>query len=642
MNFGKTVFASLLGSTISLLIVVPLVIFIVVSMAVAAIGGLVSGFEDGKNMTKIESNSILHLQLDQPIVERTNDSDFNINFNTLEPENSIGLTELLGSIEQAASDEDIEGVFLDLNGVMAMPSTMQDIRASLEEFRSSGKWIIAYAEGYTQNAYYLASVADEVYLYPEGDMQFYGLFTELAFFKKMLDDIGVDVQVVRGPDNKYKSAVEGFTREQMSDESREQISAYLTDIWGQMTAEIAASRSVDVAKLNTIADSLMVRKAQNAVDLKLIDGLKYGDEINDLLLERSGLAAEAADANTDDETEDSAEEEDPLDFLDDDNESPRLVSLGDYARTLGKRGKDKDEDKEDDVDPWDKDQVAVVYAVGAIESGKGDDATIGSERLVKALRKARLDDDVKAVVMRVNSPGGSALASDVIWRETELIKEAGKPFVVSFGDVAASGGYYISAAADKIYANENTITGSIGVFGLIPNMQELFEENIGITFDRVSTNNHAGILSATRPLDETEREWLDVMITEVYDEFLERVAEGRGMSVAEVDSIAQGRVWSGTDAREIGLIDEFGDLQDAIEAAAAMAEIENYEIKELPKMLDPLEELMKEFGAQATVENYITEAGLDHRHAAYLLQLHAMLESREVVQARLPYSIVVE
>lgn len=643
MNFGRTVFASMLGSALSFLIVGLLLIFIVAAMVAAAVGGFVSGIEDGKGVANIESNSVLHLELDRPILERTSNSNLNFNFNTFEPENNISLVELLASIEKAADDEDIEGIFLDLSSVAAMPSTMQDIRTSLKEFKDAGKWIVAYAEGYTQNGYYLASVADEVFLYPEGEMQFYGLYTEIAFFKKMLDNIGVDMQVVRGPDNKYKSAVEGFTREQMSPESREQINAYLTDIWGKMTGDIAESRNLEVTMLNTIADSLMVRKAQDAVDLRLIDGLKYGDEMNDLLLERSGLAAEAADADQDGEAnEEKVKKDDPLDFLDEDNDLPRLVSLNDYASTLGKDDDEKEDDDKDDKAPWDEEQIAVVYAVGAIESGNGDDATIGSERLVKALRKARLDEDVKAVVMRVNSPGGSALASDVIWRETQLIKEAGKPFIVSFGDVAASGGYYIAAAADKIYANENTITGSIGVFGLIPNMEELFEEHIGITFDQVTTNNHAGILSAVRPLDGTEREWLDVMINEVYNEFLERVAEGRGMSVAEVDSIAQGRVWSGTDAMEVGLVDAFGDLQNAIDAAAEMAELEDYEIRELPKMLDPFEELMKEFGAEATLESYITESGLDYRHAEYLMQLHAMLESEDRLQARLPYSIVVE
>jgi protease-4 len=642
MNFGKTVFASMLGSALSFLAVGLLLIVIVSVMVTAAITGALSGLEGGKPVTDVKENSVLHLELNDPIVERTSDQQFKINFNTFEPEKSIGLDDLLEDIDKAARDERIEGIFLDLSAVMASPSTMQDIREELVEFKESGKWIVAYSESYSQGAYYLASTADEVYLYPEGMLEFYGLYTELAYFGNMFDRLGVNVQVVRGPDNKYKSAVETFTMEKMSDKNREQVSAYLNDIWSHWTAHIAESRGMSEAQLNNIADNLLIRKAEDGIALGLIDGVKYRDEITSLLRERSGLTE-------DESTEESEEEEkkSKLDFLEeDDSHSARLVSLADY-RTA--KVEDDDSDAEDDAeasddakDPWDKDQVAVVYAVGAIESGEGDDMTIGSDRIARALRDARLDEDVKAVVLRVNSPGGSALASDVIWRETKLIKEAGKPFVVSMGDVAASGGYYIAAAADKIFANENTITGSIGVFGIIPDLSTMLDEKVGITFDRVSTNEHAGILSSTRPMGEDTKAWLDTMITDVYDEFLMRVAEGRGMTTADVDSIAQGRVWSGTAAKRVGLIDEFGNLEDAINAAVDMAAIEDYEIRELPEMKDPFKEFMKEFGAEAQLLQLVEETGIDPRHGRSFLEMKQMLESKERVQTRLPFSIVIE
>ncbi|MCH2199280.1 MAG: signal peptide peptidase SppA [Flavobacteriales bacterium] len=627
MTFGKTVFASLVGSALSFLAVGLLLIFIVTAMIGAAISGAMQDIEGGKSVS-VKDQSVLHIELNDPIVERGNDKDFKLNLNTFEPEVSLGLNHILEDIDAAAGDDRIEGIFLDLSGVMGAPSTLQDVRQAIVKFKESGKWVVSYGEGYTQSAYYIASAADEVYLYPEGQMEFFGLYTELMFFKNMLDKLEIDVQIVRGPGNKYKSAVETFMLDEMSEPNREQVEAFLGDIWNQMVIEMGASRNLSSDQLNTLADNLEIGLAEEAVSNGLIDGLKYRDEIIDMLLERSGRAIE-------EEEKEEGEEEKKRKWDFSDDGEVRFVTLQDYHFAGGKTDFTEVEEPSDD-------EVAVVYAVGQIESGEGDDQTIGSDRIARALHDARLDDDVKAVVLRVNSPGGSALASDVIWRETQLIKEAGKPFVVSMGDLAASGGYYIAAGADKIYANENTITGSIGVFGIIPNMEKMFENKIGITFDRVSTNGHAGILSATRPLAEDEKEWIDEMIVDVYDEFLQRVAEGRGMTTAEVDSIAQGRVWSGTAAKKIGLVDEFGDLEDAIAEAAAMAEIENYEVKDLPRMVDPFEELLKEFGATAQMNAFIEETGVDAVYIDQMMQVKNMATGEEMIQAHMPYFFVIK
>lgn len=628
MNFGKTFFASMLGSAVSFAVVGFVLIFVFIGMLVGSVTGLFGNVESGPTK-KVSDKSVLHVQLKDPIIERGNENEFQIDFATFEPKIQLGLNHILRDIEKASKDDRIEGMFLDLSSVAASPSTLQDVREELTEFRESGKWILAYAENYSQSAYYLASAADEVYLYPEGGLEFYGLYTEILFFKRMLDKIGVDVQVVRGPNNKYKSAVEAFMLEEMSPENREQIETFLHDIWGTMTEQIAESRQLTPALLNTYADSLSVRLAEDAEDLNLVDGLRYRDEIMQRLHQRVHADSESISAEGDESLEDA-------DLFPDDEEDVTLVTLQDYHKASGRPKLDHEQGK-----ILDGGRVAVVYAVGQIEGGEGDDQTIGSDRIARALREARKDENVKAIVLRVNSPGGSALASDVIWRETELIKEAGKPFIVSMGDLAASGGYYIAAGADKIFANENTITGSIGVFGLIPNLERMLEDKIGLTVDRASTNTNAGILSTTQPLSEQQRAWLDEMITDVYDEFLQRVADGRGMSVEQVDQIAQGRVWSGTAAKEIGLIDEFGDLEDAIAEAAAMAELDDFRLRELPEQKDPFQEIMKSFGAEAKLQALIEESGVDPALAQHLTQVKNMVEGDEFVHMQMPFFFVI-
>ncbi|MFT6279794.1 MAG: protease-4, partial [Flavobacteriales bacterium] len=565
VSFGKIFGASFLASILAY-IVLSLILMLIFFGIIGSLA--VSGEGDE---TKVFDSTVLHITFDDPIIERGNDKEFDIDFATFEPKKRLGLNDILANIERASTDERIEGIFLDLAGISASPSTLQEIRDALVEFQASEKWIVAFSEGYSQATYFIASAADEVYLYPTGDLQFSGLYTELSFFKGMLDRLGVDVTIVRGPDNKYKSAVEPFMYDKMSASNREQMEVLLGEIWGEMLSDISASRSVSVAELNEIADNLAIRSADDAVDYKLVDAKKYRDEVIALLEAKVGVEA---DADSDDETEEKKS--------DVNKKKLRFVQLDKYAKA--KVSSDK---------PFvmGADKVAVIYAVGAIESGEGDDQTIGSTRIAKALREARKDDKVKAVVLRVNSPGGSALASDVIWRETQLIKEAGKPLVVSMGDLAASGGYYISAGADYIYATPTTITGSIGVFGMIPNAERMFNEKLGITFDRVHTNEHPGVLTTTRALDEVEFEAINEQVSDIYYDFIGLVAEGRGMEVNEVDSIAQGRVWTGVHAKEIGLVDGMGSLSDAIDKAAELAELTDYRVKSLPEIEDPFQKL---------------------------------------------------
>lgn len=606
-SFWKNVLSSFLGSGLAMIIVSVVLVLITFGI----IGGLIASVEGDGKSTKVEAKTVLHLELDAPIIERGNENEFNFDFSTFQPINSIGLNHLLENIEKAKNDERIEGIYLNLSGILAAPSSIEDIHEALVDFKTSGKWMIAYGEGFTQGAYYLSSVADEIYLYPEGGMEWKGLFTELAFFKQMLEKLDVEVQIIRGKNNKFKSAVEPFMYDHMSDENRAQTEKFLNTIWNDWVTDVAESRGMTVDALNSIADSLSAFNPTKAVELGLIDGLKYPDEITSLI--KSKLALEEDD-------------------------EPKFVTLAEYKSAKVKKTDDskEEDDDSDDKPSWKKDKIAVVYAVGGIESGEGDDETIGSDRIAKALRDAREDENVKAVVLRVNSPGGSALASDVIWRETRLIKEAGKPFVVSMGDVAASGGYYIACDADKIYANETTITGSIGVFGIVPVTGKFFENKLGITFDKVQTNAHSNIMTTTSPLDDHEFSVIQESVELVYDRFLSIVAEGRGMTKEAVDAIAQGRVWAGADALEIGLVDELGNLEDAIAAAAEMAGITDYKQKSLPELIDPIEEMMKELGAD--VQTNMIESALGSNLKLYkeMKQLEKLSKTTGV-QARMPF-----
>ena len=597
-QFFKTMFASALGFIIAggLLLIISF----------AAIGVMVSSLSDiGKQdkITKVKNNTVLHMEFNKPIVDRNEKDPFSdINVGPFQDAGTDALNEIIENLEKAKADTNIKGIFLDLSFVSSGMATLQEVRASLEDFKEEGKWIVAYGENYSQAAYYLATVADEVYLHPQGEMLFKGLNAEVLFYKGFLDKLDIEMQIVRGSNNKFKSAVEPFIYTEMSDANRKQMSLLLNSLWGEIEGTVAEARGISAERLDVVADSLLALNPEGALASGLVDKLVYRDEFKSILKEKLGVEEE-------DETE--------------------MVSYAKYRNAKPA----KSEDDKDDKKSWKiKDRVAVIYALGAIQSGEGDGQTIGSETTAKAIRTARQDSNVKAIVMRVNSPGGSALASDVFWREAELAK-AEKPFIVSMGDYAASGGYYISAGADKIFANSSTVTGSIGVFGMIPNAKGFVNNKLGVTVDNVKTNENAAFITSSRALTDFEYNKLQESVDKVYDTFLSRVAEGRGMSSEAVDAIGQGRVWSGKDALEIGLVDTLGGLEAAIAYAVAEAGLEEYRLKELPEVEDPFQKFLENFASNAKVNLIEEELGENYIYYQQLKEVQGI----KGVQTRMPF-----
>jgi protease-4 len=567
---------------------------------IVGIASAVSGAFEPKDEFKVEENSVLHVEFKNPISE-VSFAEFNkqeLNFNQ-----ALGLREIKLGLEKAKEDDKIKGIFLNVATLPAGMATTEEIRNAIIDFKESGKFVIAYGEAYTQKAYYLATAADSVYLYPEGMVEFQGLGTEYMFFKNAIDKLGLDVQIIRGSNNKFKSAVEPFMYDHMSDANREQTMTYLNALWNQMLKGITDTRGISKATLNEIADSVYVRSAETAKEYKLVDALIYEDELLAQLEEKSGTK---------------------------EDKELSLVSFQKYCTKAAKKQKRalKGEDK----------NIAVVYAVGGIESGKGGATKIGSETIAKAIRDARNDENIKALVLRVNSPGGSALASDVIWREMVLAKEK-MPVVVSMGDVAASGGYYISCQSDRIFAQPNTITGSIGVFGVLPNISKPLEEKLGITVDRAYTNRPS-MMTITRGLTDEEYAIVQEGVDDIYMDFKQKVADGRpGLDVAGVDSIGQGRVWAGTDAIKIGLVDELGGIDEAVAYAAEKAEIKDVKIDVYPKAEDnKLNELLEQFDVDASASIYSPAT----KKLADYLQAVEKATMVEGVQARLPFEITIE
>lgn len=596
--FWRTFWASSLSS---LMIGLALFLFIL-----SIVIGLASSFD--RKPFKVEKNAILHLKLDESISE-VSYADFNPNSPGLITK-QFGLNELKRGLKEAEKDENIRGILLNIDNLSSGMASTEEIRNSLLNFKEqSGKFIYSYSETYSQSAYYLSSVADEVFLYPTGMLDFRGLGVELMFFKGAIDKLGIDVQIIRGSNNKFKSAVEPFLYSQMSDENREQVMTYLNSLWSNMLSKIKSSRNISIEQMNEIADSIHIRNASSAVEFQLVDRLIYEDELHSLLKTKT-------DTPDDDEL--------------------NLVPFSKYCKSKSQ------EDKMNFDNESNSGNIAIVYAVGDIVSGEGERNQIGSEKIAGAIQEARLNDEVKAIVLRVNSPGGSALASDVIWREVILAKEA-KPFIVSMGDVAASGGYYISCGADWIFAQPNTITGSIGVFGMIPNVGPMLEDKLGITFDRAQTNNHS-LLSFTKGLSEMEKSIIQSEIDVIYNDFITKVADGRdGLKVEDVDAIGQGRVWSGTDAIRLGLIDELGGIDDAINYAAEKAGIENEEIKiislpnykedELMAILDLIDS--KDVSLKTNNTKVFEEI-------TGQLDFLSNFKNADRVQARLPFSLVIK
>lgn len=551
-----------------------------------------------KEEVVVKPKTVLHLTLKEAIPERSLASPFTFSETTLFSTSDVpGLLETTDLLKQASEDDNISGILLDLSEIGSGMATMEEVRNALLKFKESGKFVIAYGEVYSQKAYYMATTADIICLNPEGALDFRGMAGELVFIKGLLGKLDINPQVIRH--GKYKSAIEPLISDRMSEANKEQTLAYINSLWMHISDGISKARNIDPLRLQVIADSLLIQTPEDALNYHFVDQVIYKDQLIDLLKEKLEIGK---------------------------NDKIEMMKLERYkdapAKTLRKRAKEK---------------IAVIYAVGSIGDGEGNDESIGSERISKAIRKARTDSTVKAIVFRVNSPGGSALASDVILREIKLARDE-KPVVVSMGDYAASGGYYIACAADTILANPTTLTGSIGVFGVIPDFSKFFNNKLGVTFDVVKTNDHADYISVTRPMTPYEEKVITNDVERIYKVFVNHVSEGRSMPEALVDSLGQGRVWSGTDGVETGLVDLTGGLQDAISIAATMAKLEDYRIMSLPEQKDPFTQIIDELTGKPSETRLKKELGLLY---PYMKELQS-LSGLKGVQARLPFILNIQ
>ncbi len=587
----KEFFKYLLATVIGIILVNAIIFLIFL--------GLFASLSTVERPETINPNSILHLKLDYDIAERTDDNPFkgfsSFNFKMTK---QLGLNDLIFNIKKAISDTNIKVIFLDVSTMNAGLATIEEIRQALLNFKhESKKPVIAYADYYTQLNYYLCSVADKVYLNPQGVVEIKGLTSQIIFIKNALDKLGIEPILIRH--GKFKNAGEMFMLDKMSPENKEQTLTYVKSIWDHMISEISKQRQIPVNRINEIADSLLADNAQQALSLGLVDKLLYYDEFLEELKQLTNTK------NTKDLS---------------------LVAITKYAKVPAKYVSGK------------KEKIAVIYANGEIDLGNNEEGKIGSNEMAEIIRKVREDEQIKAVIVRVNSPGGSALASEVIWREIVLTKKV-KPVVVSMGDVAASGGYYIACPADVIVASPTTITGSIGVFGLLWNAQKFMNEKLGLTVDGVETNLYSSIGSATRPIKPYEQQVIQKEIDHIYTVFINHVAEGRKKSIAEVDSIGQGRVWSGVNAKEIGLIDEFGGLEKAIEIAKEKAGIKDkVRIVEYPQKLPFFEQILKDMQENAQTRYLKQQFGKFSAMIQYVKNVQRM----QRIQARLPYWIYFE
>jgi len=586
--FWKAFLASLLA-----MVVASFLLIIVLVGVISA----VTSFKD--QAVTIKSQSLLVLKLDSKIVERKSNNPFeDIEFPGLKSSTTTGLNQILSCIEKAKTDDRIKGIYLELSEISSGYASVEEIRNALLDFKKSGKFIYTYADMISQKAYYLATVSDSLILNPMGIFDFRGLNAEHMFFKKAFDKFGIEMQVVRGKNNKFKSAVEPYLFDKMSDANREQTSVYLKSIWGHILKGISERRSIPVDSLNRYADGVLTfQKAEVALKYKFFDGLKYKDQVLADFRKLTGLGT---------------------------NDEIPVVSVNEYDKVP----------KPIDDAGLPKDRIAIVYAEGEIDGGTDGPYQIDSKEVSKGIREARTDSAVKAIVIRVNSPGGSAYGSEVIWREVILAQKV-KPVIVSMGDYAASGGYYIACGADAILANPTTITGSIGVFGTIPNLSGLLSDKIGVTFDNVSTNAHSDMPSITRKMTPFEVNLMQSYVESTYGTFISHVADGRKKTSTYIDSIGQGRVWSGENGKLNGLVDEFGGLNEALKLAASKAGIEHYRIKELPKQKDTFEELMKSFSTK--IQNSILESKMGDSYRLwenFSREAHA-----NGIYARIPYNL---
>ena len=584
-QFFKFMFASCLGSALMLIVLMIVLICMVGS--------------GSSNKISVKPKSVLYMNLNYEIPERTTDGDFTAALMGLQNSNAdnSGLNDIIANIDAAKDDDNIAGIFLELSSTSTSTANIEELRHHIANFKESGKFVLTYGESLSQGAYYLATAGNEIYLNPDGMLDIHGMASQIMFYKRLLDKLDIEIQIIRGPNNRFKSAVEPYFLDKMSDANREQMTKLLNTMWNKIVDDISASRGISPVKINQLADELALTfDAKIALEEGFVDGLTYRDEIIARIKDLAGI---------------------------DKAKKINVLTNSQYASAR--------------PEPKAKaDKIAVIYANGQIQDGEGDDSTIGSTTLSKAIREARENKKVKAIVMRVNSPGGSALASEVIRREVELAK-AEKPFIISMGSYAASGGYWISTEGDYIFADPTTLTGSIGVFGTIPNAKKFLNETVGLTFDVVKTNKNADFGSLTEPLTDYQKELMQKYVGNTYNDFTALVARTRGLRQSYVDSIGQGRVWAGADAIEIGLVDELGGLDKAIAYAAEKANLTDYSLKDYPKQKDMMEMLLS-----GSVQEPYTIALLKKKLGKNYTYIETVenMSKLDGVQALMPFLIV--
>ena len=585
MNFFKNVLSTVIGI---------FAFFMVLFFGILLIGAIFGGNSNGIN---VEKNSIIELDLKEVTEDyggKTKIKDFDYFEN-----NHNGLSDIIKGIENAKTDENIKGISILNNYSMLGMAQIKELRIVLEDFKKSGKFVWAYSNSFSQKEYYLNSVANTIYLNPVGEMDFKGLSTEVMFFKDFQEKSGLKMEVIRH--GKYKSAVEPFLENEMSDANRQQTSELLNSLWSSVVSDISISRKVPIARLNDIANGLLARTPEMAKAEKLIDKIAYEDVYHDDI--RTKLKVEK-------------------------DEDYETISMIDYAENVATTSTNLETDK-----------IAIVYAQGEIASGEGDVSTIGELSMRRSLQEARKDDDIKAIVLRINSPGGNALTSDLIWREIELTKKV-KPVIVSMGTYAASGGYYIACNANKIFAEPTTITGSIGVFGTLPNFTQAANK-FGINTVQVKTHENASEYSPFVPLDEKFKAFTLEGVEHIYNVFVNRVATGRKMTFENVDAIAQGRVWSGSDAIKIGLVDQLGTMNEAVKYAAKLTKTTKYSTIDYPEYETEVRDIVGKFLPFAkTKENLIKqEIGIENYK---MLEKIKKMQTRKGIQAVMPFEINVK
>ena len=585
-QFIKFMFASALGTFVAVLLIITFFVAMI-------FGTVINMQENEEGNVHIGPHSVIKITWNNTIKDRTSNNPFE-GFNpvTFKSERPAGLNDILKNIEKATHDKNVDGIFLDMETLPAGAATMEEIRDKLLEFKKSGKFIYSYANNYDQSAYYLATVSDKIFLNPEGIILFKGLHAQLTFVKGLLDKLEIETQIIRGPDNKYKSAVEPLLYKKASEANKEQLNVMLNSIWGKYLKTVSESRGISIDKLNEIADNLELSAAEKALKNHFIDGAVYRDQVLDMLKTKT------------------------------ESSKVHFVSFSKYtnAKVVKKGVKTKN-------------RIAVIYAEGDITEGKSTPNTIGSASLAETIRKVREMSRIKAIVFRVNSPGGDAQAAEVIRRELALAAQK-VPVIVSMGNLAASGGYWISTPGKYILAEESTITGSIGVFGIIPNMQGLFNNKLGITFDEVQTNKNSDFIDVMKPMSTFQKAKINSSITRIYNNFVTLVSKSRKLDPQYVDSIARGRVWAGSDAVKIGLVDSIGGLEDAIALAAKEANLgDKYKISEYPVEKDFFQALVEEMtgeGASILVKH---EMGEYYTYYERIMKVKSM----QGVQARMPF-----